>query len=114
MKLSIIKTLILTMVAVLLVFGVVSSSRTMATDDSAATFKAKCALCHGQDGSGNTTVGKSMKIRNLRSAEVQSQTDAQLNSIISKGKGKMPSFEKSLGAEACKGLVAYIRTLAKK
>ena len=38
-------------------------------------FKAKCASCHGPDGAGATAVGKAMKVRDLRSAEVQKQSD---------------------------------------
>ncbi|MBZ5511008.1 MAG: hypothetical protein LAN70_07530 [Acidobacteriia bacterium] len=29
--------------------------------DAAATFKAKCAMCHGADASGNTAMGKKFK-----------------------------------------------------
>ncbi len=80
-------------------------------DDGAATFKAKCVMCHGADGSGDTSVGKSLKIRDLRSGEVQSQSDGQLLEIISNGKGKMPAYEKGLGADKCKDLVTFIRGL---
>ena len=73
-----------------------------------------CASCHGLDGGGNTPIGKSMKIRVLGSPEVQKQADAKLNEIISKGKNKMPSFSSKLNAEEIKGLVAHVRTLAKK
>ncbi|HXG94647.1 MAG TPA: cytochrome c [Blastocatellia bacterium] len=79
--------------------------------DGAATFKAKCAMCHGADGSGDTAMGKKFGIRDLRSAEVQAQSDAQLATIISKGKGKMPAYENSLGADAINELVAFIRKL---
>jgi hypothetical protein len=51
-------------------------------------------MCHGQDGSGDTAMGKKLKVRDLRSAEVQSQTDAQLTDIITKGKPPMPGHEK--------------------
>jgi mono/diheme cytochrome c family protein len=81
--------------------------------DGGETFKAKCAACHGPDGTGNTAAGKAMKIRDLTSAAVQGQTDDQLYDIIAKGKGKMPAYEKSLGADKCKELVAFIRTLKK-
>ncbi|HMG33695.1 MAG TPA: cytochrome c [Blastocatellia bacterium] len=79
--------------------------------DAAATFKSKCASCHGADGSGNTPAGKSLKLKDLRSAEVQGMSDDQLYQIIAKGKDKMPPYEKSLGADTCKALVAYIRKL---
>jgi len=81
--------------------------------DAAATFKSKCAACHGADGSGDTTVGKNLKVKDLRSAEVQGLSDDQLYEIIAKGKGKMPPYEKALGADTCKSLVAFIRSLKK-
>ena len=83
-------------------------------DDSTVTFKTKCAVCHGLDGSGETAQGKALKVRPLSAAEVQKQSDAQLNTIITKGKKKMPAFGGALNAEQCKGLVAHIRSLAKK
>ena len=88
-----------------------SAGMPTAAADAAATYKSKCASCHGANGSGQTSVGKAMKLRDLRSAEVQGQTDEQLYAIIAKGKGKMPGYEKSLGAETCKALVAHMRTL---
>jgi mono/diheme cytochrome c family protein len=90
------------------------SSEAVATvgADAAATFKAKCAACHAADGSGGSPMGKKLAVRDLRSAEVQKQTDAQLAAIISKGKGKMPP-SKGLSADQVNQLVAYIRTLKK-
>ena len=84
------------------------------TDDAAGLFKAKCVACHGADASGNTPMGKNLKIRDLRSAEVQSQSDAQLFNIISNGKGKMPAYGKSLNPEQINLLVAFIREQGKK
>ena len=81
--------------------------------DGAPTFKAKCAACHGIDGSGNTSMGRNLKLRNLGSAEVQAQSDAQLTKTISNGKGKMPSFSKSLNGDQIRELVAHIRSLKK-
>lgn len=81
--------------------------------DGASLFKGKCATCHAADGSGNTAMGKKFNLRDLRSKEVQSQSDDQLYNIIAKGKGKMPPYEKSLGADKCRQLVAQVRKLAK-
>jgi cytochrome c6 len=81
---------------------------------AAGIYKTKCASCHGADGSGQTTVGKSMKIRDLRSAEVQKQTDADLQKIITDGKGKMPAYKTKLSIADISSLVAYIRGMAKK
>jgi cytochrome c6 len=75
-------------------------------------FGSKCAVCHGADGAAKTSIGKSMKIRDFHLPEVQQQSD--LKAVISKGKGKMPAFEKKLTAQQIDDLVAYIRELAKK
>ncbi len=82
--------------------------------DAKGLFAQYCASCHGVDGSGNTPIGKSMKLRALGSPEVQKLADAKLNEIISKGKNKMPGFSSKLNAEEIKGLVAHIHALAKK
>jgi len=76
--------------------------------DAASTYKAKCAMCHGADGKG----GK-MGTRDFASADVKAESDAQLVDIVTKGKGKMPSYSGKLKDTEIKDLVAYIRTLAK-
>jgi cytochrome c6 len=78
------------------------------------TFASKCASCHAIDGSGSTAKGKELKLKDMRSAEVQAMTDDKLYEVIAKGKGKMPGYEKTLGADKCHELVTYIRSLAKK
>jgi cytochrome c6 len=78
--------------------------------DATALFKSKCATCHGVDGSGNTAYGKREKLRDLGSREVQGQPDAHLYAVTAKGKGKMPGYEKTLGADSCKALVGHVRT----
>src|SRR5271169_2012544 len=89
-------------------------SATARADDSAALFKSKCAACHGADGKGDTAMGKTFKIRDMASGDVQKQTDAELTTITTAGKGKMPAYKDKLTAEQIKGLVGYIRDLAKK
>ncbi|MGC2529613.1 MAG: cytochrome c [Candidatus Acidiferrum sp.] len=81
--------------------------------DGGALFKAKCAACHGADGKGDTGMGKMYKIRDLGSADVQKQSDAELTTIISDGKNKMPGYSKSLKPDEIKELVGFIRTLKK-
>jgi cytochrome c6 len=80
---------------------------------SGATFRTKCAMCHGQDGSGSE-VGRSMNVPDLRSAVVQKLPDAQLAQIISDGKGGMPPFKNSLSEDQVHSLVAHIRSLRRK
>lgn len=85
-----------------------------AQGDSASLYKAKCAVCHGPDGKGGTSMGKALKVRDLSSDDVQKQTDAQLTEIVANGKGKMPAYKGKLTDDQIKDLVAYIRELAKK
>jgi len=96
-----------------LTFFVVSIVRAEPVPDSAAstaTFRTKCAMCHGPDGSGSA-VGKSMNVPDLRSPAVQKLPDAQLAQIISDGKGGMPSFKGSLSEDQIHALVAHVRSL---
>jgi cytochrome c6 len=92
-----------------LAFGLIAACTSPAfADDAAATYKAKCAMCHGADGKG----GK-MGTRDFASPEVKAESDAQLTDIIAKGKGKMPAYTGKLKDTEIKDLVTYIRGLAK-
>lgn len=79
----------------------------------AALYKAKCAMCHGVDGKGETSVGKSLKLRDLGSPEVQKQTDAELFAITADGKGKMLGYKGKLTDAQIKDVVAFMRTFKK-
>jgi cytochrome c6 len=87
-------------------------SSASAAADAAATYKAKCAMCHGADGKSDTPVGKKMGAHDFASPEVQKMTDAELISITTKGKNKMPAYEKKLSDAEIKELVPYVRQLA--
>jgi cytochrome c6 len=73
--------------------------------DGSATYKAKCAMCHGADGTKITA-------HDLSAANVKGMSDADLAAIITNGKGKMPA-SKSLKPDQVTALVAYVRTLKK-
>jgi len=79
--------------------------------DGAAIYKAKCAACHGPDGSGQTTVGKNLKVSDLSSAEVQKLSDAEMTKLLTDGKGKMPKSK--LPADDIKAVIAFVRSLKK-
>jgi len=93
-----------------LMLAIVFSGSSLA-QGGADVFKAKCALCHGPDGKGQTPMGKNMNVRDLGSADVQSQSDADLNNNITNGKGKMPKYDGKLTKDQISDLVKYIRTL---
>lgn len=81
---------------------------------AAETYKAKCAGCHGADGKGTTGPGKAMGVHDFGSDEVTKMSDADLVTIITTGKNKMPAYGKTLKDADIKGLVAYIRELSKQ
>ena len=108
-KTSLLRAAVLAMLAISLSLW----TKPTAAQDAATAYKSKCAMCHGADGKGETPVGKKMGVHDLGSVEVQGMKDAELTTIISDGKNKMPSYKKSLSADQIKDLVAYVRSLKK-
>jgi len=98
--------LILCLFAIAMVFSTFSLA-----DEGADLFKGKCAACHGADGKGNTGMGKALKLRDLSSADVQKQSDADLTNIITNGKDKMPKYDGKLTKDQINDVVKYLRTL---
>lgn len=96
------------MIAALLALGVAGA---YAQDDAAALYKAKCQVCHGADGKGDTPAGKKMGTRDFHSPEVSKMSDQELFDITKKGKEKMPGYDKKLTDDQIKSLVKYIRAL---
>jgi mono/diheme cytochrome c family protein len=75
----------------------------------------KCANCHGADGSGNTELGRTLKLlRDLRSPEAQKLSDSKLIKIIASGmdRGTMPGYQKELGPDMVQQLATYVRSLS--
>jgi mono/diheme cytochrome c family protein len=94
--------------AILLLISAVAMAET-----AAETYKTTCAMCHGPDGKGDTALGKNLHAKDLTSDEVQKQSDAELSTIIVKGKENMPGFEGRLTQAQINGLVKFIRALKK-
>jgi cytochrome c6 len=92
----------------------VATLPTAAQGDGAAVYKSKCAGCHSPDGSGSGAAGKAMHLRDLGSADVQKQTDAELIAITANGKGTMPGYKGKLTEDQIKQVVSFIRSLSKK
>lgn len=97
----------------LLAFALVLGTSAFAADSGADVFKSKCASCHGQAGAADTAMAKSMHIKDLGSADVQSQSDAQLTEVVTKGKKPMPGYEGKLTNDQIQDVVKYIRSLKK-
>jgi mono/diheme cytochrome c family protein len=90
------------------------SSRAWCADNPGeATFKAKCILCHGEDGTGNTPLGKQLQAANLHSPDVQKRTNAELHKIVHDGQTNMPAFAEQLSDEEITQVIKYVRTFGK-
>jgi len=83
------------------------------TSAGATIFKSKCELCHGADGTGNTTLGKQLQAANLRSKEVQKKTNAEMHKVIHDGNGNMPPFADQLNDAEIDQVIKYVRMLGK-
>jgi cytochrome c6 len=106
---------VLSLAAGLLIVAMLAASPAVSQDNvaGAGVYKSKCQTCHGPDG-GGTAVGKSLKVADLRSAEVQSKSDAELTQIISDGKDNMPGFKGTITDDEIHAVLGYVRSLATK
>jgi mono/diheme cytochrome c family protein len=97
----------LTKVLIVLLVVALSASLTLPVfaQDGAATYKAKCAGCHGPEGQGK--VGPALKGTKL--------TDAQISDLLTKGDDakKVPHKKAiaSLSADDAKALATYVKAL---
>jgi len=77
-------------------------------------FRIFCAVCHGDDGGGQSLVGSNMDPPAppaLTSARVRALTDQQLYAVITDGFGRMPSYRSQLSPADRAAVVAYVREL---
>ena len=79
-----------------------------------AAFAKSCKSCHGADGTPNPAIAKMMKVemKDLKSAEVQAMSDADIKTVITDGKGKMKPVKTVSGGDA-DNVAAYIHSLKK-
>jgi cytochrome c6 len=103
---------LLTLVGTLCCLAVPSAMQ--AQSDADKIYKTNCVLCHSADGSGSSSTGKAMHAKDLRSDDVQKQSDAALSEAITKGRGKMPAFGAKIKPDDVTKLVVYIRALPNK
>ena len=103
----------------LLIVPIIFGASAAIAADAAANWNQHCASCHGKDGSGSTTMGKKLGVKDYRDAKVQAAfSDADVASAIKggvkeSGKEKMKPFGDKLSDADIKALVAYVRSLKK-
>ena len=82
---------------------------------AAENWENHCAKCHGDDGAGNTKMGKKLKLKDYTDAAVQASftdeelTKATADGVELDGKVKMKPFNDKLSPEEIADLVAFIR-----
>ena len=91
-------------------FAASAATPALAQGAGAATYKAKCQMCHGADGQ-PTAAGKSMKALPLNSPELKKASTASLIASVTNGKNKMPAYAGKLTDAQIKEVVEYTRTL---
>ena len=90
---------------------IIASSGTAFAADAAALWVQNCAPCHGNDGSGNTTMGKKLGLKDF--SKEQAFSDPEATNVIKNGKGNMKGYKDKLSDADVKALVAYVRSLKK-
>ena len=74
--------------------------------DAAATFAAKCAVCHGKDGKGDNPMGKRLGVKDLTQTGLSA---GDIEKIIADGKGKMTPFRGKISDGEIKALAAWVK-----
>jgi mono/diheme cytochrome c family protein len=99
-----------------LILTAVSVTAGWAADAKAgqAIYDKTCKTCHGADGTPNPAIAKMMQVemKDLKSPEVQSMSDADLKKIVTEGKGKMKPVTTVTG-DSANDVIAYVRSLKK-
>ena len=94
----------------------VSAASAIAADAKAGqmVYNRACKACHGADGTPNMAIAKMQKVemKDLKTAEVQGVSDAEMKTIITDGRGKMKPI-RGLTAADVDNVVAYVRSLKK-
>ncbi|HVP69107.1 MAG TPA: c-type cytochrome [Anaeromyxobacteraceae bacterium] len=75
-------------------------------DDAAATFQAKCAVCHGKDGKGQNPMGQKLGVKDLT---VTKLSLADVEKTIADGRGKMTGFKGKLSDAEIKAMAKFVK-----
>lgn len=81
----------------------------LAQSNGEQVYKAKCAMCHGQDGLATTPVAKMMSVPSFKSPAVAKMSEADMLASVNNGKGKMPAYKGKLTDAQIHDVIAYIR-----
>ena len=89
---------------------------TAAAGDVQQNWDKDCAMCHGKDGKGQTTIGRKLQIKDFTDPKAQASfTDDQAikaikEGITQDGQLKMKAFGDKLSDDEIKALIAHVRS----
>ncbi|MGA2085990.1 MAG: cytochrome c [Terracidiphilus sp.] len=75
-----------------------------------ATYKAKCQMCHGANGTPSAGMAKSMGVKAVSDPDIKKLTADQMAAAVKNGKGKMKPISGLTDAQI-KDAVAFYRSL---
>jgi len=82
-----------------------------ATDSKTSDlYKAKCQSCHGADGKA-TNIGKKLGAKDFQDPEVSKMSEAEMISVTTTGKNKMPAYKGKITDAQIAELVKYIKEM---
>ena len=77
-------------------------------------YVSNCARCHGGDGRGQTTLGRSVEAPDMTDARWHARRGTRrMTQAVARGRGQMPAFAGKLTKHEIAAAVAYVRTLRK-
>ncbi len=85
-------------------------SMSFAQSEGAATYKAKCQMCHGADGTPSAGMAKMMGIKAASDPDMKKLSEADMIAAVKNGKGKMKPIS-GLTDPQVKEVVTYFRSL---
>lgn len=79
-------------------------------DSGEATYKAKCASCHGSAGTPSPGMAKMLGVKPVSDPSVKSMSVSEMEAVVKNGKGKMKPIAGLTDAQI-KDVVTYFRSL---
>lgn len=79
-------------------------------DSGEATYKAKCASCHGSAGTPSPGMAKMLGVKPVSDPAVKSMSVSEMEAVVKNGKGKMKPVAGLTDAQI-KDVVTYFRSL---
>jgi len=89
-----------------LVLAVAALASPALAADGKEIFAKRCVACHGADGKGTSTMAKKLGVKDLTVTKLSA---AQIEEMVTKGKGKMTPFGTRLSPEEIKAVAAFVK-----